>query len=593
MEEVVARIKEVFPYDHPRSGQLELARLVYESVSASKVLIARYPVGFGKTAAVLAGALASGVPRIAYLAHTKSQFQAPIREALRLTDKGVDITAVTLVSRKDLCLFPGKLVADMDYNRFMKFCSLKRASGECPYGEGASNLELPQVLTPPLMRRMGRESGICPYEIALRALEKARLIVASYSYFFNPALFNLIVERGRVNLSETLLVIDEAHNLPTFISDSLSSRLNGSVLASAIGEVQRFGGDEVAETREALKSLMALLDRTATDEGAEIPAEKFLEIAPASASLSRLALSIERRIGVLSATWQVAEFIKSVENLPSDSVLLALNDSEGKAFKVYFYNVPRIARRVFHSVRASVLLSATLPPAEYYAALLGVEKERVVEATYPFTWGENVTLVIVPGLSSRYVLRTAELYRRYAQAIEAVFEDPDARHVLVVFPSYSFMIEVLPYLKARPRLMERHDTTLDEMVEFLIENEKCLLMIVAWGKFSEGVEFRLMKQSLVDTIVIAGLPVPTPSPVNQRLVRVLEASTGNREWAWKQVFLYPGLMKVIQIIGRGVRSEHDRVRVFLLDERAAEPEARSFFELYGINPLVLTRHGRR
>ncbi len=587
---MVARIKEFFPYKNPRSGQLELARLVYESVVGSKILLARYPVGFGKTAAVLAGALASGVPRIVYLAHSKSQFQAPIRETSRLVSRGVDLTVITLTSKKDLCLFPRKLVAEMAYDRFARFCFLKRLSGECPYKDTVESLEVPQVLTVSLLRKLGREKQVCPYAIAWRALEKARIIVASYPYLFDPLLLNILAEKGRVNLSETLVIIDEAHNLPTFISDSLSSQLSESTIRSALREIQRFGRQGFLEIREALKGLLLLLDKKASEEGEEIPAEVFLEIAPPSTSLNSIAQAVEQKTGAVSAVWYVSEFINKVENLPSDAVLLALDEHGSKLFKIHFYNVSRIARKVFQSIRSAVLLSATLPPADYYTAVLGIEKDRLLEVSYPFAWGENVELTITRGISSRYVLRTGELYRRYARLIDTIFAEPESFHVLAVFPSYSFMMEVYPFLKARPRLVEKHDTTLEEILNFLLENRKCLVMIVAWGKFSEGVEFRALKKNLVDTIIIAGLPVPTPSPSNQRLLKTLKDVTGDWKWAWNQVFLYPALMKTLQIIGRGIRSETDRVRVYLLDERATEPEALRFFEVYGIVPRVFPKN---
>ncbi|MGC8987997.1 ATP-dependent DNA helicase [Infirmifilum sp.] len=588
MERLTSRIKEFFPYEHPRPGQLELARKVYESVVNSKILLARYPVGFGKTAAVFAGLLAADVPRIIYLAHTKSQFQAPIREVVRLEKTGVKLSLVTLASRFDMCLLPRSLTSGMDFHRFLRFCARKKLSGECPYIKKRYKGELPSLLTLNTLRRIGREAGICPYEIAWEAVRTARIIVASYSYLFDPRLSIILLRKGGINLSESVIVVDEAHNLPRFITDSLSSELHASSIRAALREIQRARFAEDSNIAESLRKLLAYLHKTATENGSEVPVETFLEIAPNSRILARVATSYEGKTGVFSSLWHIVYFLEEVEKMPSDSILIALREDVSLAYKIFFYNIPRVAQRVFDDSRSAILTSATLPPADYYTAILGVKRERLQEISYPFTWGENVTLVIQRGISSRYVERTQELFKFYARLIDSVYKDPESRHVLAVFPSYSFMLNTYPFIESAPRLLEKHDTHLDDILEFLMRHEKCLVMITAWGKFSEGVEFKAMRSNLIDTIVIAGLPVPTPSPVNKKLEERLETFSSDKEWAWRQVYLYPALNKVLQIIGRGLRSENDRVRVYLLDERVIDEKALEYLKDYGLSFSIIS-----
>lgn len=581
-------IREFFPYAHPRSGQLELARIVYESVKESKILLVRYPIGIGKTAAVISGLLAADVPRVIYLAHTKSQFQAPVREVLALRKKGIEVPLVTLASRRDMCLLPRSLVSGMDPMHFLRFCAIKRMRGECPYGKTDFSFELSGVLTLTVLRRMGKERSICPYEIAWNVLRRARFVIASYSYLFDPRLEELFTSKGKIDLSESVIVVDEAHNLTRFISDSLSSELKSSSIKVALREIQRYGTAEEENLADSLRRLLIFLQKMASEAGTEVSVETFLEIAPNSSILYKTATAVEGRMGVFSTIWHLADFIGEVERMPSDSTLLALREEDDAKFKTFFFNIPRVASKVFDVVRSAILLSATLPPIDYYVAILGVKKERIRETSYPFTWSENVTLVIQTGISSRFVDRNQELYRQYAKYIDGVFRDPESRHVMAVFPSYSFMLNTYPFVESAPRFMEKRDTRLEEILDFLIRNEKCLLMITAWGKFSEGVEFRALKRNLLDTIVIAGLPVPTPSPVNRKLSERLETFSGDKDWAWRQVYLYPALMKILQIIGRGVRSENDKIRVFLLDERVASKEALEYLRNYGLSFTVLS-----
>ena len=65
---------------------------------------------------------------------------------------------------------------------------------------------------PDVVFEEARREEVCPFEVQLELAQRADAIVADYNYVFEPgvALRHLTGEE----LSDAILVIDEAHNLP-------------------------------------------------------------------------------------------------------------------------------------------------------------------------------------------------------------------------------------------------------------------------------------------------------------------------------------------------------------------------------------------
>jgi len=150
-----------------------------------------------------------------------------------------------------------------------------------------------------------------------------------------------------------------------------------------------------------------------------------------------------------------------------------------------------------------------------------------------------------------------------------------------VAPSYSVAKALRARIRSSPVFLEKEGTRVSELLKAVESHEKLMVICVAWGKLVEGIELRLDGESLVKLIVLAGLPVPEPSVLNRHLLSSLKARMGDPDAAWKMVYLVPAAVKAAQAIGRGLRSERDRVAVVILDERALEPTVKSYLEGLG------------
>jgi len=577
----------LWPYPAWREGQEEIARRTYSSVREGSLLLLNYPTGAGKTAPVLAGALAAALEeglKVVYLVRAKAQFQAPLRE-LRLMSKRVELNAVFLQNKRDFCQVKG--VDLLPYDDFIRFCMELKSSGLCPYGR---TLQVPAprgVLSYEEIIALATEAGACPYEVARSALKRSQVVVAAYNYVFDPRIRPLFLDDLGALLDKVVLVVDEAHNLPYSLSSILSKELSERAVKRARRELMRaYSGPDKPRVERDLYALSALLKRLrALAKGAEgefeLSPSDVIEVAPNAAELLRVSAVVERALGRASELRALASFLLSLSERRHGYVLMA-RISDGEVTLVNLCVSPgREAAAVFSDTRSACLMSGTLPPRGYMMEMLGLDESRVTELRVPSLWASNATVVALKGVSSRYVERVDATFELMARALDELFARLSRGVALVVAPSYSVAKALRARIRSSPVFLEKEGTRVSELLKAVESHEKLMVICVAWGKLVEGIELRLGGESLVKLIVLAGLPVPEPSVLNRHLLSSLKARMGDPDAAWKMVYLVPAAVKAAQAIGRGLRSERDRVAVVILDERALEPTVKSYLEGLG------------
>lgn len=59
-----------------------------------------------------------------------------------------------------------------------------------------------------------RNKGFCPYELTKTCLADVNVLALSYLYVLEPAIRTAFLKNLDVPLDKTILIVDEAHNLP-------------------------------------------------------------------------------------------------------------------------------------------------------------------------------------------------------------------------------------------------------------------------------------------------------------------------------------------------------------------------------------------
>ena len=89
------------------------------------------------------------------------------------------------------------------------------------------------------LRAAGRDAKICPYEITRTALAFNDVWIGDYNYVFAPRNRSLFFEQPGFAAARTLLIIDEAHNLPSRVADACSHALTVADALAARDELHR------------------------------------------------------------------------------------------------------------------------------------------------------------------------------------------------------------------------------------------------------------------------------------------------------------------------------------------------------------------
>ncbi len=89
------------------------------------------------------------------------------------------------------------------------------------------------------LRAAGRAARLCPYEITRAALPFNDLWIGDYNYVFAPDSRGVFYERLGFDPAQTLLLIDEAHNLPSRVADAWSHAVRAGDAEIALAELHR------------------------------------------------------------------------------------------------------------------------------------------------------------------------------------------------------------------------------------------------------------------------------------------------------------------------------------------------------------------
>jgi DNA excision repair protein ERCC-2 len=188
------------------------------------------------------------------VARTHRQHDRVIEE-LREVSKRNPISAVSLRGRNQMCLNSFAAKRAFDAKSLMEVCELLKAKGRCPYHRTPEEqtyeyLQLQQQIAmrpykASEIQKICRKKGVCPYELVKAALSDIKVVALSYLYVFDPVIRTAFLKNLDSQLQKTILIVDEAHNLPETAIDIASSSLSLFVLKQAELEAKKYENKEI------------------------------------------------------------------------------------------------------------------------------------------------------------------------------------------------------------------------------------------------------------------------------------------------------------------------------------------------------------
>ncbi len=596
----------LFPHDIIRPSQELLLRKISEAITNGTNLIIHAPTGLGKTAASLSPALKQSLEKdltIFFLTSRHTQHEIAMKTLEMIKKKhNKDFIAVDIIGKKWMCLQPG--VERLPSSEFTEFCKALRKDNNCQY---YLNLKKGEKLTPDgeiaLQELRSRspvrnkdiimtcsKTKICPYYASMELAKKARVIIGDYYYVFHPKIRDQFFKRSNKFLEESVIIVDEAHNLPDRIKNLASARLSSIIIARALREaekqkliavqeqvmlIKRIFDDytkkaESTNNKEILVSKKDFINRISIHYDYDSLSEELIRIGDIIREEKQV--SYLGSIGMFLEAWTGTDDgftrIFSIKKTSRGDVA-SLNY---KCLDPSIISAPVI--RLAHSV---IMMSGTLTPTSMYKELMGFEQAEEITFKSPFPENNRLNLII-PKTSTKYTLRGEDQYKNIAEVLSKIIRNIPGNSA-VFFPSYYLLSKVNEYFKSMTEktiFVENPGMNTAEKQSFIdnfrsYKETGAVLLGVITGSFGEGID---LPGDELKGVIIVGLPLQKPDLETESLIKYYDEKFGK---GWDYGYLFPAFNKTMQSAGRCIRSETDRGVIIFLDERYAWPQYKRCF----------------
>lgn len=554
-----------FPFEKYRVGQLELARAWYSSIREESKIFAQAPTGIGKTISTIfptIKAIGEGYGERLFYLTAKNMNRKVAEDTLdKLREKGLIFRTVSLIAKEKICLNE-KVSCNPEDCQYAK-----------DYYDKINDviftiLDNEQSISRETLEFYGEKNKICPFELSLDLVNWSDGVICDYNYIFDPRVYlrRVLDEESRDNI----ILVDEAHNLVDRGRDMYTSKL----FKSKFLQLRR-------ETRGKCPNLYKYInkindffiqEKRLCQEGdknyfysKEEPKDIY-KILRAFMKEADEVLSKNHKLSfgdmLLDIYFDVNKFISMAELYSDEYMTYVEIDKDEVTLCLFCVDPSKKLRDTINKCRATILFSATLEPFQYFINVLGGDiNDYRIRLSSPFP-KENLEVYLYPE-NTRYLARERTLPNICRKIIEFVTEVKG--NYMIFFPSYDYMNKAYDYFKEKfevENLMKQNSDMSNEGKEEFLEKftkgKEILALCVMGGNFSEGID--LPGDKLIGAVIV-GVGYPKVG-LEREIIRNYYEKNGERF-----SYIYPGMNKVMQAVGRVIRTEEDKGRVLLIDDR--------------------------
>ncbi len=587
----------LFPYDNVREQQTDLIEDIKKNIQGKKSIIVHAPTGLGKTAASLAPALSYALKNnlsIFFLTSRHTQHQIVIETLSEIKKKfGLNFSVADIIGKKWMCIQQN--VNNMISSDFINYCKTLREKGQCEFYTNARNengkltakgkqtaeeLEELHECNSEKVIEVCKKSRICPYEITTALANPATVIISDYFYLFNPRIREKFLRKINKDISKSIVIIDEGHNLPKRVRDLMSERITTFQLVRAIKEAKKFNFEEVIRYIIHLTDVLNNFSKEMKSENEKlVDKESFVREIEKIGNYDEIIAEIEyagdeiRQIQKQSYLSSIADFLEKWKG-PDDGFARILSLSKSKKYEMpltmlsYRCLDPSVvSKELVNNASSVILMSGTLNPTTMYRDVLGFDKiTDCREYKNPFP-KKNRMNIIIPETTTKFTMRNEAQFEKIAGICADITNSVNG-NIAIFFPSYSLRNSVSNYFNSKCRkttFQEESGLTKKEKEEMLENFKKyretgAVLLAVSSGSFGEGINL----PDLLKCVIIVGLPLGRPDLETQKLIEYYDRKF---QKGIDYGYIFPAMNKCLQSAGRCIRSETDRGVMIFLDER--------------------------
>lgn len=554
-------------FEELRDGQSELIEQLATASLRNLNILMQAPTGFGKTGIVLEHALqqmkAGLFERCLYLTSKSTGQLETVRQLRHMIGDGIRF--IQMRNRHEHRIESPKHTCTGDYR-----CDDElgqhwlEADIHPPELFADSTLELDRA------KEIGRQTGVCPYALSKSCLPYAEIWIGDSNYLFAPASRHVFTEVQGFDPKKTLVIIDEAHNLPARNADALSVSLNATDLIFAVEEIRTAGAG-----RRLIASVEAIIDEIEMlSPGKPLSTEQVYRLCDlcedAASELEDARFDYDSTAPfALELIWRIPVV---AERLGADSSHWLHWSPKGGMLQASCLDASDWTAECLKPFGSTILMSATLEPIDDFMTSTGLTSEKTSLTLGHANWREEAYEVAVDCRVDTRLKERDKHYETTAHTISSMAIASPSAPVVAFFPSYQYAENVRAYLSAvdpslRIAVQERGlDLPAQEAFidEALISSDALFLII--GSSYAEGID---KLGGRIHSIIVVGPALPEVNPVQQAKIDAHPELT--REQAFERVYIIPAMRRIHQALGRIVRAPGQSAKVLLHGKRYQQP----------------------
>jgi len=574
-----------FPFDVMRPGQQDIISSVARAIWQRETLLVSAPTGIGKTMAVLYPAVKQALKlgkKLFYLTSKTLQQDAALEALRRLNDGSFRVLRIRakqkmcahteMICHEDFCPFAARYTEKMTKSGLLT----NIVTGMSYYD-------------PDITFELAKSTEVCPFEVSLELIEQADVIVCDYNYIFDPYV-GLKTYSQENDYGDCVLLVDEAHNLVErgrgYYSPELHEKTFDEIRTHMMSRNCWVEGweDLLDVLRAHFHEMASVLEEGVFQALCDPSRELFMEqrVEWERIVLEYIGWKIENRIAeesdpLIDFYFKLVKFANLLVEDGDEIAHIVEKTDEGIKLKIFCKDPSRFLGKIFDSAHATIALSATLEPFDFYRRTLGFPNDRTAELALPSPFPrDNRKIVVISGVDTTYK-RRGDHYEGIAQNIAEICDAGDG-NFLALFPSYAFLREVaerMPPLAKRV-MIQRNDMTDYErnaILDILRDRPKRgnLILAVSGGMYAEGVDYQ---GDMLSGVLVVGPALPQVSFEQELLKQYYDEQYGA---GFEFAYLIPGMTRVVQSAGRVIRSETDIGFIALLCKRFTQESYTRYF----------------
>ncbi|MBR1443566.1 MAG: ATP-dependent DNA helicase [Firmicutes bacterium] len=570
-----------FPFGEYRKGQREFSVAVYKSIADGKDLFAQAPTGTGKTVSVLFPCVKYFSreheinTKIFYLTAKNMTGEAAEKCMRLMNESGLKAKTVVLTAKEKICL------------NGETSCYPQKCGYACGHYDRVNEalydiFENEYLIDREKVIEYAEKHNVCPFEFSLDITSAADIIICDYNYAFSPKsrlkrFFSDEAEKG-----DYIALVDEAHNLSDRARDMFSAEISKSDVLSARKNVKnKFSPlyKAISKLNDHFLGKMHIISEDEAVVERKFPEELMYCLEDIVYRINEWLKENENQ-EITEFLFKVKDVIRIAELYGEDHRLMYIKNGRDMTIKIINIDPSRLMREMSGNLKSKVFFSATLIPIDYFMDIFGSEEANYIRLSSPFESG-NLCVITDTSISTKYEHREKS-YAAIAERISSFIKGKTGNY-LVFFSSYEYLgrvydiftqIEPGIKIKVQERSMKESDKGIF-LEGFREDTQETLVgFAVLGGAFSEGID--LVGGRLIGCVIV-GVGMPMIS-IERNLIR--EYYDEKSECGFEYAYIYPGMNKVLQAVGRVIRTESDRGAALLIDSRFSQSVYTKLFPIW-------------